>query len=219
MSNDHKRLQTRLEWEGFSETKIKSDGNCQFSSLADQLFRCADYHEKVRERVVKQLKSCPNSYKCYVEMDSSKRRANNVPKDYAEYVNNMSKNGVWGDSVTLKAAADTFGVKIVLITSHKDVPSMEILPKSIKLERVIYLSYLAEVHYNSIYLKGSETDHAPMELPGKSKNKNKNKGEAEKEKAMELQVKNKNDNTENEGANKDKNNEKKKKDKNKRKNK
>ncbi|KAL0736079.1 hypothetical protein Bca4012_012289 [Brassica carinata] len=212
MSNDHKRLQT--------------------SSLADQLFRCADYHEKVRERVVKQLKACPNSYKCYVEIDSSKKRANNVPKDYAEYVNNMSRNGVWGDSVTLKAAADTFGVKIVLITSHKDVPSVEILPKSIKLERVIYLSYLAEsMPYLSLLLRnlivrlalvvsGSETDTAPMELPGKSKNKN--KIEAEKDKDMKSQEKSKNNNTENESDNKDKNNEEKKKknkDKNKKKNK
>ncbi|KAL0709375.1 hypothetical protein Bca4012_016353 [Brassica carinata] len=211
MSNDHKkRLEARLEWEGFVETKIKSDGNCQFSSLADQLFRCPEYHEKVRERIVKQLKTCPKIYREFVEMDSSKKRRNDLPKDYSEYVKNMSKNGVWGDSVTLQAAADTFGVKIVVITSEKEVPSMEIVPKSLTLERVVYLSYLAGVHYNSIYLKGSETDTAPMELPGKTKNKNTNKSENNKD--MEAQGENKSD--------KDKINEKKQnKDRNKRKNK
>ncbi|KAJ4908517.1 Cysteine proteinases superfamily protein [Raphanus sativus] len=208
MSNDHKkRLASRLEWEGFIETKIKSDGNCQFSSLADQLFRCPEHHEKVRERIVKQLKTCPKIYREFVEMDSSKKRTNELPKDYSEYVKNMSKNGVWGDSVTLQAAADTFGVKIVVITSEKEVDSMEIVPKSLTLERVVYLSYLAGVHYNSIYLKGSETDAAPLELPGKSKNKNTNKSD------MEPQGRNEND--------KDKNKEKmkKNKDRNQRKNK
>ncbi|KAF2611621.1 hypothetical protein F2Q70_00007315, partial [Brassica cretica] len=210
MSNEHKkRLESRLEWEGFIETKIKSDGNCQFSSLADQLFRCPEYHEKVRERIVKQLKTCPKIYREFVEMDSSKKRANDLPKDYSEYVKNMSKSGVWGDSVTLQAAADTlneqvfaimqFGVKIVVITSEKEVPSMEIVPKSLTLERVVYLSHLVGVHYNSIYLKGSETDTAPMELPGKSKNKSEND--------KETQGRNEND--------KHKNNEKKKNDRSK----
>ncbi|KAF3513935.1 hypothetical protein F2Q69_00000464, partial [Brassica cretica] len=209
MSNEHKkRLESRLEWEGFIETKIKSDGNCQFSSLADQLFRCPEYHEKVRERIVKQLKTCPKTYREFVEMDSSKKRANDLPKDYSEYVKNMSKNGVWGDSVTLQAAADTlneqvfivqFGVKIVVITSEKEVPSMEIVPKSLTLERVVYLSHLVGVHYNSIYLKGSETDPAPLELPGKIKNKSEND--------KETQGRNEND--------KHKNNEKKKNDRSK----
>ncbi|CAH8303571.1 unnamed protein product [Eruca vesicaria subsp. sativa] len=204
MSNDHKkRLESRLEWEGFSESKIKSDGNCQFSSISDQLFKSPDYHEKVRERIVKQLKTCPKLYKEFVGMDSSKKRTNDLPKDYSEYVKNMSKNGVWGDSVTLQAAADTFGVKIVVITSEKEVPSMEIVPKSLTLERVIYLSYLTGVHYNSIYLKGSETDAAPMELPGKSNNKNMNKSENDKD--MKPHGKNEND--------KNKNNQKKNKEK------
>lgn len=133
-------------------------------------------------------------------MDSSKKRTNELPKDYSEYVKNMSKNGVWGDSVTLQAAADTFGVKIVVITSEKEVDSMEIVPKSLTLERVVYLSYLAGVHYNSIYLKGSETDAAPLELPGKSKNKNTNKSD------MEPQGRNENDkNKEKMKKNKDRN--------------
>lgn len=54
-----------------------------------------------------QLKTCPKLYKEFVDMDSSKKRINDLPKDYSDYVKNMSKNGVWGDSVTLQAAADT----------------------------------------------------------------------------------------------------------------
>lgn len=47
-------------------------------------------------------------------MDSSKKRTNDLPKDYSEYVKNMSKNGVWGDNVTLQAAADTVNFFIII---------------------------------------------------------------------------------------------------------
>ncbi|EOA29092.1 hypothetical protein CARUB_v10025356mg [Capsella rubella] len=58
----------------------------------------------------------------------------------------MSNDSVWGDDITLKAAADVYGVKILLITSLKDVPSTLLLP------RLIHLSYLAGIHFNSIHL-------------------------------------------------------------------
>ncbi|KAL6531020.1 OVARIAN TUMOR DOMAIN-containing deubiquitinating enzyme 10 [Orobanche hederae] len=163
--NDHERLQDRLEWEGFSDAKIPADGNCQFRSLADQLFKTSDYHKQVRQEIVNQLKSCPQSYKRY------------VPMDFSVYLKSMSKNGEWGDHVTLQAAADAFRVKIIVITSFRDTSSIEILPKSQKFDRVVYLSFRAEVHYNSIHLNGgSATDTTSMEL------ERKNKKEKEKEK-------------------------------------
>ncbi|CAL9247840.1 unnamed protein product [Arabidopsis halleri] len=149
--NDHERLQDRCIsidcscmfsfWEGYSEIKIKSDGNCQFRALADQLYKTSDCHKRVRQEIIQQLKSHPKLYKGFVDK-----------MEFSEYVKNMSNNKVWGDEVTLKAAADVYGVKIVLITSFKDITSTEILPKSRKQpDRVIYLSYLAGIHYNSIH--------------------------------------------------------------------
>ncbi|KAL6523005.1 hypothetical protein OROMI_031353 [Orobanche minor] len=89
----------------------------------------------------------------------------------------MSKNGEWGDHITLQAAADAFWVKIIVITSFRDTSSIELLPKSQKFGRVVFLSFRAEVHYNSIHLNGGlDTDTTSMEL------KRKNKKEKEKEK-------------------------------------
>lgn len=69
--------------------------------------------------------------------------------EYSEYVKNMSNNSVWGDEVTLKAAADVYGVKIVVITSIKENPLFVVLPKSQKQpDKVIYLSYFNSVHLN-----------------------------------------------------------------------
>ncbi|XVE99279.1 hypothetical protein REPUB_Repub03eG0184800 [Reevesia pubescens] len=137
--SDHQRLLDRLQLYGLVENKVQGDGNCQFRSLSDQLYRSQDHHRFVREQVVSQLKSNPEWYGGY------------VPMAYGDYLKKMNKNGEWGDHVTLQAAADSYGVKIFVLTSFKDTCYIEILPHNQKSERIIFLSFWAEVHYNSIY--------------------------------------------------------------------
>ncbi|KHN00857.1 OTU domain-containing protein [Glycine soja] len=140
--SDHQRLLDRLQLYDLIECKVQGDGNCQFRSLSDQLYRSPDHHKFVRQQIVQQLKSYPDLYAGY------------VPMAYIDYLKNMSKSGEWGDHVTLQAAADWYGVKIFVITSFKDTCYIEILPQIQKSGRVIFLSFWAEVHYNSIYPEG-----------------------------------------------------------------
>ncbi|KAL6638625.1 hypothetical protein ACP70R_023736 [Stipagrostis hirtigluma subsp. patula] len=140
--SDHQRLLDRLVLYGLDELKVKGDGNCQFRALSDQFYRTPEHHRFVRQQVVKQLESHPEIYSGY------------VPMDYREYLKKMSKNGEWGDHVTLQAAADSYGVKIFILTSFRDTCYIEILPVVEKSKRVICLSFWAEVHYNSIYPEG-----------------------------------------------------------------
>ncbi|XP_010543405.1 PREDICTED: uncharacterized protein LOC104816344 [Tarenaya hassleriana] len=142
---DHERLLNRLETYGFSEVKVQGDGNCQFRALSDQLYNNPERHKQVRREIVNQLKSCRESYEGY------------VPMDYTEYLKKLSRSGEWGDHVTLQAAADTYRVKILVMTSFKDTCYIEILPKSQDYRRVIFLSFWAEVHYNSIYTERETT--------------------------------------------------------------
>ncbi|KAL6967196.1 hypothetical protein U1Q18_032998 [Sarracenia purpurea var. burkii] len=114
----------------------------QFRALSDQFYRTPEHHKFVRQQVVNQLKSCPVIYEGY------------VPMAYGDYLKKMSKSGEWGDHVTLQAAADSYGVKIFVITSFKDTCYMEIIPNVQRSKRVIFLSFWAEVHYNSIYPEG-----------------------------------------------------------------
>ncbi|KAJ6830623.1 uncharacterized protein M6B38_300505 [Iris pallida] len=141
-TSDHQRLLDRLQLYDLVERKVQGDGNCQFRALSDQFYRTPDHHKFVRQQVVNQLKSHPELYDGY------------VPMAYGDYLKKMSKSGEWGDHVTLQAAADKYGVKIFVITSFKDTCYIEILPKVQKCERVIHLSFWAEVHYNSIYPEG-----------------------------------------------------------------
>ncbi|KAG0566913.1 hypothetical protein KC19_7G097000 [Ceratodon purpureus] len=143
---DHQRLLDRLSLYGLTERRIAGDGNCQFRALSDQLYRTPEHHMFVRDRIVSQLTKSGDSYSGY------------VPKTYDEYLKSMAKDGEWGDHVTLQAAADYYGVKISLITSFKDTCFVEIMPSARKSTREIYLSFWAEVHYNSLYPLG--------ELPG-----------------------------------------------------
>lgn len=138
-TSDHERLLNRLQLYGFVELKVQGDGNCQFRALSDQLYSTPEHHKYVRRLVVNQLKSHPEMYEGY------------VPMEYGEYLQKMSRSGEWGDHVTLQAAADSFGVRIIVITSFKDTHYIEILPNAKKSKRVICLSFWAEVHYNSIY--------------------------------------------------------------------
>ncbi|KAL7148257.1 hypothetical protein ABFS83_06G166000 [Erythranthe nasuta] len=141
-TSDHQRLLDRLQLYDLVELKISGDGNCQFRSLSDQIYRSSNHHKFVREQIVNQLKSRAELYENY------------VPMAYGEYLKKMSKNGEWGDHVTLQAASDWFGIKIFVVTSFKDTCYIEILPQNQKSNRIIFLSFWAEVHYNSIYPLG-----------------------------------------------------------------
>ncbi|CAK9158520.1 unnamed protein product [Ilex paraguariensis] len=114
----------------------------QFRALSDQFYRTPEHHKFVRQEIVNQLKAYPEIYEAY------------VPMAYGDYLKKISKVGEWGDHVTLQAAADSYGVKIFVITSFKNTCYIEILPNVQRSTRVIHLSFWAEVHYNSIYPEG-----------------------------------------------------------------
>ncbi|XP_076957552.1 OVARIAN TUMOR DOMAIN-containing deubiquitinating enzyme 12-like isoform X2 [Bidens hawaiensis] len=136
---DHQRLLDRLQLYQLVESKVRGDGNCQFRALSDQVYRTAEHHKFVRQQIVNQLKLHADMYEGY------------VPMVYSDYLKNMAKVGEWGDHVTLQAAADLYGIKIFVITSFKDTCYIEIVPSVQRSNRVIFLSFWAEVHYNSIY--------------------------------------------------------------------
>ncbi|XLU47040.1 hypothetical protein S245_041854, partial [Arachis hypogaea] len=141
-TSDHQRLLDRLQLFDFVEHQVQGDGNCQFRALSDQLYNTPDHHDLVRQEVVNQLRSHREIYEGY------------VPMEYGAYLEKMSKSGEWGDHVTLQAAADSYCVRIFVMTSFKDTCCIEIVPHFEKQKGVIFLSFWAEVHYNSIYPQG-----------------------------------------------------------------
>jgi hypothetical protein len=105
----------------------------QFRALSDQLFRSPQHHGAVRRRVAQQLRAHPGRYGPY------------VPQDYRGYLEAMARDGSWGDHVTLQAAADAYGVRVCLLTSFLESCFIEIQPQQQASERVLWLSFWAEV--------------------------------------------------------------------------
>ena len=139
------KLEQRLRAFGVTEKKIKGDGNCQFRSISDQLFGTPERYEEVRKMVVDQLRTKREEYEAF------------VPDDYEDYVNNMAMDGEWGDHLTLKAASDVYGRRMCILSSYEKNFLIEITPLEVKHPRVLWLSFWAEVHYNSIYPAGAHS--------------------------------------------------------------
>ncbi|GFH21257.1 Otu domain-containing protein, partial [Haematococcus lacustris] len=59
------------------------------------------------------------------------------------------------------AAADHFGLRINVLSSYPDTAVLTILPESTKSQRVLWLSFWAEVHYNSLYPRHDPPVKAP----------------------------------------------------------
>lgn len=142
------RLQKRLiEYSMKDKSFIPSDGNCQFYSLSDQIFNTIDHHRLVRQTIVKWLKD----HKEW-ELDNGAMMKDFVHNSsWEDYCEEMSRNGIWGDHLTLTAAANCYGMKICILSSIEgDNFITELVPKKLKSDRLIFLSHYAEYHYGSI---------------------------------------------------------------------
>src|ERR1041385_422425 len=71
---------------------------------------------------------------------------------YADYCDDLSKDGVWGNHLTLIALANWFEVPIIIISSVEgDICHLIVDPYEPQNgRRVLYLSLLHEFHYGSL---------------------------------------------------------------------
>eukprot|EP00929_Paragymnodinium_shiwhaense_P039855 TRINITY_DN20878_c0_g1_i1.p1 TRINITY_DN20878_c0_g1~~TRINITY_DN20878_c0_g1_i1.p1 ORF type:complete len:184 (-),score=35.63 TRINITY_DN20878_c0_g1_i1:490-1041(-) len=135
------RLKDLFRRHNIRERPVEPDGNCQFRALADQLYGSQEHHAEVRSLAVAQLKTNPEFYVGF------------VPGSFEEYVADMSRDGSWGDHVTLQAAADALGTKIHVLTNpHGYITDglIEVAPRQQKSSKVLRVSYWQDVHYNSV---------------------------------------------------------------------
>ncbi|EGC38685.1 hypothetical protein DICPUDRAFT_148621 [Dictyostelium purpureum] len=142
------RLNERIQLYGLMiRREIPGDGNCQMHSLSDQIYGDLDHSTLIRNVIINWLRinrgfKLPNgaALSDFV-YDAS----------WEEYCNNMSKNGTWGDHLTLVAAAEIFKTNITILSSVASQTGffIEIKPK-IKSDSYILLSHISEYHYGSL---------------------------------------------------------------------
>merc|ERR1712066_256509 len=101
-------LQERLSSVGMRMKAIEGDGNCQFRSLAFNLFGGQAHHAVIRQAAVAHLKKHRDFFGALFE--------NNA--DFKAYLREMARNHTWGDELTLRAVVDAYACEAHVITSE-----------------------------------------------------------------------------------------------------
>jgi len=152
-------LPEKLKKLGLKEFIIKRDGNCQFRAVSHQLYGNQEQHEEIRINASIQLLENPDIYKGFVWDPNNDFIQDNDGKGevvtneyYNNWVNNMTKDSVYGDHVTLQAIADSYGRNIKVISEFKNDRFFETNKNSTQARTitVIHKSEDNEIHYDSV---------------------------------------------------------------------
>lgn len=160
-NKERARLAATLARLGLVERPVKGDGACQFRALSDQLYGSEDYHEAVRGLAVQTLAAHPERYAAFICGNNGNGNGNNNdPNLFTSYVARMSNPKEWGDHVTLQAAADGLGLRVVVVSSFEREPLIEIEPAQKRSARVLFVAFWHEIHYGSVYVAPPTSNHA-----------------------------------------------------------
>eukprot|EP00933_Yihiella_yeosuensis_P044850 TRINITY_DN40124_c0_g1_i1.p1 TRINITY_DN40124_c0_g1~~TRINITY_DN40124_c0_g1_i1.p1 ORF type:complete len:297 (+),score=52.87 TRINITY_DN40124_c0_g1_i1:55-945(+) len=155
-------LDKRLDTFGLQSEVMEGDGNCQFRSIAFNLFGDQKHHAVARKAAVEHMKKHADFFGIFFE----------TPQTFKAYLKDMATNRTWGDELTLRATVEAYRCVAHVITSEpanwhlvyepeddgdesRD-PKIASCPKGIKMPPVgktIFLCYVSPVHYNAIVRK------------------------------------------------------------------
>lgn len=88
-----------------------------------------------------------------------------LEEDFDAYVSAMSGPGTWGDELTLRAIADSYGVVLNLVTSSSSHWFQRYEPKKLKLKKELWATYISPVHYNVLRRQHNPNRQASIMLP------------------------------------------------------
>ncbi|GLI69337.1 hypothetical protein VaNZ11_013923 [Volvox africanus] len=151
------RLRDRLERLNLEMVVVAGDGNCQFRSVSNELYGTQEHHAAIRHQAVSHILAQRDAFEAF------------LGEDFDQYVRQMERSGTWGDELTLtwthptadphgapqRAMCDSFGLTVHVVTSEEDHWYLTYEPKIRKLDREIFLTYIAPIHYNSIRRQSS----------------------------------------------------------------
>lgn len=149
------RLAKVLETWGAFHRPVRGDGNCQFRALAQQLHGDEGRHSEIRAAAMKEMREYPELYADY------------VGGNFDDYLAKMSCDGEWGDHVTLQAICNALQVWVNIFTDVEDAPHIALRPKEGKAAgcRGLFLSFLTEVHYDSVDLPSEDGSWVMVDQP------------------------------------------------------
>ncbi|GAM29094.1 hypothetical protein SAMD00019534_122700 [Acytostelium subglobosum LB1] len=141
---------------------IKSDGDCLYNAIANQLLvngvikekEAGGYHKKLRSIAAQYIRTNPDEFLPYIVAEEDFNDADNPIDDYCQL--SVLKDGCWGGHIELKAISSSLKTPIIVYNAYApDVQLGEEYHKSHATNKPICLSYhkfaftLGE-HYNSV---------------------------------------------------------------------
>ena len=117
-------LRQRVQHIEVKVVHMEDDGNCQFRSLAHELFGDQARHASVRRTVINHLRAHAQSYSFFVGEEV----------DWQRYLRRMATPRTWGDELTLRAAADCFGVVVHVVTTEHENWLLNYVPEGLRME-------------------------------------------------------------------------------------
>eukprot|EP00775_Hariotina_reticulata_P000180 gene180-369_t len=173
ISEDRQRLLLRLDMYALKEREVVGDGSCQFRAIADQLWFKQELHSEVREAVVAQLVQHADHYQNYVTTDyeqyvSSMSQAGT----WGDHVTLQAAADAFNCRICIISSFLDNCVISITPTQQQEQQGQQPMPSDLELmqqagqqlqqssnhdaggsdyfDRTLWLSFWAEVHYNSI---------------------------------------------------------------------
>jgi len=107
-------INEKLKQRNLKIKEVRSDGNCMYYSIADQLDKHFSIHkscQELREMACKYMLENKLEFEPYLELDSNEN-------SYESYCENIKDQTVWGGQLELKALSDVLKVVIEVIQSE-----------------------------------------------------------------------------------------------------
>lgn len=153
-----KLLQQRLDFFRLKLMQMQDDGDCQFRSLAHELFGDQERHRDVRDKVIAHLWTNSDQYSSLFIGGES---------EWTAYLEGMSVPNTRGDELTLRAACECYKCVMNVITTEREqwllsYSAMKDGNEDTPPEgtRVCFLTYVPPMHYSVIELPSQHTrDH------------------------------------------------------------
>ena len=107
-------INEKLKLRNLRINEVRSDGNCMYYSISDQLERILSIHktcQELREMACNYMLENREEFEPYLEFD-------NTVNTYEDYCENIKNETVWGGQLELKALSDVLNVVIEVIQSE-----------------------------------------------------------------------------------------------------
>lgn len=140
VESDKGALDSRLARLGMRRVAMDGDGNCQFRSIAHNVFKDQERHAEVRALATAHIEERKDDFQIYFE----------DARTFKRWLVGMKRDRTWGDELTLRAAVDALGMRIHVVQSTEQNWYLLYEPEEQKTKRSAFISYVSPVHYDAL---------------------------------------------------------------------